>query len=79
MKIPYITTTDNPYDPANEFRQWYEYDVRKGYCTIDLLGRLYTGGPHQSDPDNDLAREQAIFEIASENITGMYTVVYSDE
>ena len=75
MKIPSITTTDNPYDPANEFRQWYEYDVRKGYCTIDLLGRLYTGGPHQSDPSHDLAREQALFEIASETITGMDPVV----
>lgn len=78
MKVPYITTEDNPYDPANQFKQWYEYDVSRGYCTIDLLGRLYTGGPHQSDPDNELAREQAIYEIASENITGNYKVVFSD-
>lgn len=79
MKIPYITTTDNPYDPANEFQQWYEFDRSRGYHTLDLLGRLDTGGNHQSEPNNMLSREQAIYEIALENITGMHTVVFSDE
>lgn len=78
-KIPYITTTDNPYDPADQFKQWLAFDMAHGYGTIELLGRLDTGGENQSPKDNEIAREQAIYEIALMNHTGNYTVVFKDD
>lgn len=78
MKIPYITTYDNPYDPANEFREWYAFDTAHDYQTLDLLARLDTGGEHQSPADNAEARLQAIQEMADMNVTGLYVIVYSD-
>lgn len=77
--VPYITTTDNPYHPANEFEDWYRFDLDHGYNTLSLLARLYTGGDHQSPKDNELAREAAIDEMVKENVTGRFRKIYVDE
>ena len=35
-----ITTTDNPFDPFDEFDSWFGFDVEKGYYTSSKLARL---------------------------------------
>ena len=35
-----ITTTDNPYDPFDDFDHWFLFDIEKGYYTSSTLARL---------------------------------------
>lgn len=55
-----ITTTDNPYDPFDDFTQWYMYDVEKGYNTCSKLARLSKVEDDMSSEEKDIAVERAI-------------------
>ena len=33
-----ITTSDNPYNPYTQFREWYNFDRMMGYNTLEYLG-----------------------------------------
>lgn len=36
-----LTTTDNPYDPIDDFDQWYRYDsIEHSYGTVSYLDRV---------------------------------------
>lgn len=41
MSTAYITTKDNPYDPAKDFVSWHNYDMERGYFSSELLSRIY--------------------------------------
>ncbi len=73
-----LTTVDNPYDPFTSFDDWYAWDERSGYCTSSMLGRIAMVSDELSEADLDLAIEQAIDEIVSENVSGMWRKVTRD-
>ena len=35
-----ITTTDNPFNPLEDFNSWFLFDIEKGYYTSSKIGRL---------------------------------------
>lgn len=70
-----LTTVDNPFDPFTQFDEWYAFDVRAGYNTCAFLDRVAITSDALSDNDQDLALEQAIDEIVSENVLGLYRKV----
>ena len=35
-----LTTFGNPYDPFEQFTQWFMFDEEKGYHTTAYLGRI---------------------------------------
>lgn len=70
-----ITTTDNPFSPFDEFDQWRRYDEASGYYTLPYLARVTRTSDELSFADQELAIEQAIDEIAHENILGIYRKV----
>ena len=35
-----ITTTDNPFNPFDDFVKWFLFDIEKGYYTSSKLARL---------------------------------------
>lgn len=67
-----LTTTDNPFNPFTEFKQWMAWDMRAGYNTSDYLARVVVTSDELSDADQDAAIEQAIDEILEENVLGIY-------
>lgn len=72
-----LTTVDNPYDPFTQFKAWYTFDVRHGYNTSALLGRIVKTSDELSEADQAVAINNAIDEIVEINVTGMYRKVTS--
>lgn len=67
-----LTTVDNPHDPFLDPEAWRSYDIRSGYNTLTFLARVLITSEELSDADQALAYEQAIDEIISENVNGMW-------
>lgn len=63
MRLVSITTTDNPYDPLNQFEQWYGFDCLKNYGTCNLLDRIARTSKQLTDKENDEEIERAIDEM----------------
>lgn len=78
MNQSMLTTTDNPYDPFDDFDNWLAYDNSKGYNTSGLLARITITSDELSEPDQYLAIDQAIDNIISENYLGIYKKVSKD-
>lgn len=70
-----LTTTDNPYDPFEEWDQWYAFDNRMGYHSLEYLARLVVTSSELSEADQLLDIENAIDRIVEENILGIYKKV----
>lgn len=71
-----ITTTDNPYDPLDDFDKWYFYDTAiLGYCTCAYLARIAKVSGEMSDENYKQEVERAIDEICKFNLNGKYVKV----
>lgn len=70
-----ITTFDNPYDPFDEFAQWFMFDEEKGYHTTAYLGRIARTSSEFSDAENNAEVERAIDEIIKYDYQNIYRKV----
>ena len=73
-----LTTSDNPFDPFDQFVEWYNFDVAKGYNTCAYLARIVVTSEDLSDADQAAATDQAIEEILQFNLTGNYVRLMRD-
>jgi len=73
-----LTTTDNPFNPFTDYKQWYTWDATKGYHTPSLLARLTITSDEMSYEDQSLALRDAMNEIVKYNISGVHTIVKQD-
>ena len=67
-----ITTFDNPFNPFNDFINWFMFDIEKGYNSCDLLARFAKTSDQFSDEENALEIERAIDEIISFDVCNNY-------
>jgi hypothetical protein len=67
-----LSTEDNPYNPFTHFDEWNAWDVRAGYHTTSYLARIIITSDQLSEADQDQAYHDAVDEILSENIRGIY-------
>lgn len=70
-----LTTVDNPFDPFTQFEAWFQFDEASGYKSTAFLARVVKSSYELSEADQSLAIEQAIDEIVTENVLGIYRKV----
>lgn len=67
-----ITTVDNPYNPFENFTNWFLYDVEQGYNTCGQLARVALTSESLTDEENNKIIEDAIDEIIKEDPLNIY-------
>jgi len=70
-----LTTVDNPFNPFTMFDEWLVYDTMMGYDSSAFLARVTKVSIDLSEPDQELAIQDAIEEIVKENVSGMWRKV----
>lgn len=70
--MSYLTTLDNPFNPATEFVKWYNFDMVHGYNTCGKLARLALTSEEFTDNENDEEYENAIKEMITTDPTNLY-------
>ena len=74
-----LTTVDNPYDPFNQWDEWFAWDMHAGYHTPGLLARVTRTSDDLSEADQARAIQDAIDEIVRENVLGVFRKVLKGE
>lgn len=72
-----ISTSDNPFNPFYQFRQWFNFDNEKGYNSCALLARIAHTSPQLTDRENSEEIERAIDTIIMNDLTDKYIKVYN--
>ena len=70
-----ITTIDNPFDPIDQFDEWFVFDTSKGYGTCEYLDRIARTSDSFPDETNDAEVERAIDEIIANDFMHIYKKV----
>lgn len=70
-----LTTDDNPWDPFDNFNEWYAYDTKAGHHSLSLLARVVVFSDEVSELDQHVAIELAIDEVVTENVSGVHKKV----
>ena len=70
-----LTTIDNPFDPIDEFDEWFAYDNSKGYGTCSYLDRVAHVTDSLPDETVDAEIERAIDEIIKNDFMRIYKKV----
>lgn len=73
-----LTTFDNPFDPFDNFRQWFLFDVEKGYNTCNYLARIAKTSNEFNSNEDDVATENAIDEIIKQDFLNIYKKVVKE-
>jgi len=76
MKEFMLSLATNPFDPFTEYDDWIRFDRHEGFDTPGLLARCMSSADALSEPDQQLALEQAIESILSNpSFVGLYKKV----
>lgn len=70
-----LTTTDNPFDPFEQFASWLLFDKEKGYNSSEYLMRIANISDDMTQKEIDEEIERAIDEIVMVNPLGIYKKV----
>lgn len=73
-----ITTVDNPYDPLDDFLNWFMYDSVHNYNTCGWLARFTNTTEAFSSYENRLEIEHGIDELIKINPTFYKKIVRED-
>lgn len=70
-----LSTIDNPYNPFDDFDNWYMFDMQQGYSSCSYLARIARTSDQFSDAENDREVERAIDEIIKYDFRNLYIKV----
>lgn len=79
-----LTTFDNPFNPFDDFDQWYSFDKEKGYDSSEKVMRLAELTDEMTDIEENLEIERAIDRIIALDFLNIYkkvsqTITYPDD
>lgn len=75
MAAVMLTTIDNPYNPFDDFDNWYKFDMDHGYGTCSYLARIARTSDQLTDAENERETERAIDEIIKYDFMNQYVKV----
>lgn len=78
-KVCMLTTTDNPFDPFDQFISWFMYDIEKGYYSCSRLARIARIEDEMTEQEVDAEIERAIDELIKLDFTDKYKKVERNE
>lgn len=70
-----LSTKDNPFNPLEDFDNWYLYDMEKGYDSCGYLMRIARLSDDFTQKESDVEIERAIDEIIKFNPLNIYIKV----
>ena len=70
-----LTTTDNPYNPFDDFDAWYGFDLAHGYDSCAYLARSCYSSPSLGEIEEIQTQNAAIDQIVRLNATGVWKAV----
>ena len=70
-----LTTVDNPFNPFEQFDQWFMFDVNNNYDCCGRLMRIAKIEDDMTENEAEIEIERAIDEIVANDILGIYTKV----
>lgn len=74
-----LTTFDNPFDPFDQFDDWFRFDCDKGYNSCSYLDRIAATSDQLSDKENEQEIERAIDEIIKYDFMNIYKKVTMED
>ena len=72
-----LTTFDNPFNPFENFDEWFSFDVQHGYNTCGKLMRIAKVENNMSEVEYNNEIERAIDEIIQYDFVELYRKVYN--
>ena len=73
-----LSTNDNPYNPFDQFNDWYRYDMLASYDSSALLARIAQTSVHFTEEENAAEIERAIDRIVALDFTNTFIKVKQD-
>lgn len=73
-----LSTIDNPYNPYENFDEWYRFDMDYGYDSCGRLTRIAQYSDDMSDEEIDAETERAIDEIIKHDFLNIFIKVRPD-
>ena len=70
-----LTTFDNPFNPFDDFKSWFAFDVDKGYNSCSYLARIARIEDDFSEEEANAEIERAIDEIIDHDFLNIYKKV----
>lgn len=70
-----LTTKDNPYNPKEQFDEWFVWDRENGYYTPEYLARIAQLNAEDDTRTGDIILELAKLEIIDNDELGLYILV----
>ena len=70
-----LTTFDNPYNPFEQFTEWFLFDVEKGYNTCSYIARIANFSDDMTQKEINEENERAIDEIILYDFMNIYKKV----
>ena len=70
-----LTTFDNPFNPFDDFKSWFDYDVEKGYYSCSCLARVANIEDDFSEEEINAEIERAIDTIIENDFLNIYKKV----